>query len=60
VPGVVNWCANVPPASIAPESKLVSLAVTVCWTPSWLLQVTVVPAEIVSVAGVKLKLSIAT
>src|SRR6266849_4998764 len=45
---------------MAAEEKLLSDAVTVCSTSSWLVQTTVVPAGTVSVAGTILKFSMLT
>src|SRR5713226_2411327 len=45
---------------MAGEEKPLSDAVTVCSTSSWLVQITIVPAGIVSVAGMMLKFSMLT
>src|ERR1700730_11089345 len=45
---------------MAGEEKLLSDAVTVCSTSSWLVQTTVVPGATVSVAGTMLKFSMLT
>src|SRR6266566_2228579 len=45
---------------MAGEEKLLSDAVTVCSTSSWLVQTTVVPAATVMVAGTMLKFSMLT
>jgi hypothetical protein len=48
------------PGSIFPESNAPDIDVTVCGTPSSLVQVTVVPFVISTISGVKVELLIAT
>src|SRR5262249_41902742 len=62
VPGVVNRCVNWSSVSRVLESKLLGFAVlvAVCGTSSRLTQVTIVPALMVSVRGLKVKLSMTT